>query len=195
MDFILATKNPSKLDEMQRILSPLGVNVKSEADFDIAFEDVEETGTTFEENALLKARSVGMQSGLPAIADDSGLCVDALDGAPGVYSARYAGDGNSESNNNKLLNNLVDVPDEKRTARFVCAVCCWFSDDDYFFVRGECDGVIAHERHGNGGFGYDPLFIKDGVSFGEMTAEQKDKCSHRGVAMRLLCDRLKDYIK
>lgn len=195
MDFILATKNPSKLAEMQRILSPLGVNVKSEADFDIAFEDVEETGTTFEENALLKARSVGIQSGLPAIADDSGLCVDALDGAPGVYSARYAGDGNSESNNNKLLNNLVDVSDEKRTAHFVCAVCCWFSDDDYFFVRGECDGIIAHERHGNGGFGYDPLFIKDGVSFGEMTAEQKDKCSHRGVAMRLLCDRLKDYIK
>ena len=105
MDFILATKNPDKLKEMQRILMPLGITVKSEKDFDFPFDDIEENGKTFEENALLKARSVSNQSGLPSIADDSGLCVDALNGAPGIYSARYAGDGNSDSNNNKLLEN------------------------------------------------------------------------------------------
>ncbi len=195
MDFILATKNNHKLIEMQRILSPLGINVKSESDFDFPFEDVEENGSTFEENALLKARSASRQSGLPAIADDSGLCVDALDGAPGIYSARYAGDGSSESNNKKLLENLKDVSDEKRTGKFVCAVCCYFSEDNYFFVRGECNGYIAHECHGNGGFGYDPLFIHNGVSFAEMSAEEKDKCSHRGIAMRLLCKKLNEYIK
>ncbi len=195
MDFILATKNQHKLLEMQRILSPLGITVKSEKDFDFSFEDVEENGLTFEENALLKARSVSKQSGLPAIADDSGLCVDALGGQPGIYSARYAGDGSSDSNNNKLLEEMKNVPDDKRSARFVCAVCCYFSEDDYFFVRGECEGIIAHERHGNGGFGYDPLFIHNGVCFAEMTDEQKDECSHRGNALRLLKEKLNDYLR
>lgn len=195
MDFILATKNPGKLKEMERILSPLGIAVRCESDFDFAFEDVEENGTTFEENALLKARSASKQSGLPAIADDSGLCVDALNGAPGIYSARYAGDGSSDSNNKKLLENMIDVPDEKRTAKFVCAICCYFSEDDYFFVRGECEGVIDREKHGNGGFGYDPLFVHDGISFAAMTAEQKDLCSHRGAAIRRLCQELKERIK
>ena len=184
MDFILATKNPDKLKEMQRILMPLGITVKCEKDFDFPFDDVEENGDTFEENALLKARSVSLQSGLPSIADDSGLCVDALNGAPGIYSARYAGDGNSDSNNNKLLENLKDVPDEKRTARFVCAVCCYISEDNYFFVRGECEG-----------FGYDPLFIHDGKSFAEMSSEEKDSCSHRGIAMRLLKEKLNDFLR
>ncbi len=195
MDYILATKNPAKLSEMQRILSPLGISVKCEKDFDFPFEDVEENGSTFEENALLKARSASKQSRLPAIADDSGLCVDAINGEPGLYSARYAGDGSDESNNKKLLEKLKDVPDEKRTARFVCVICCYFSDDDYFFVTGECHGMIIREARGDSGFGYDPLFVHDGVSFAEMTAEQKDKCSHRGVAMRLLCEKLKDIIK
>ncbi len=195
MDFILATKNPNKLKEMQRILMPLGITVKCEKDFDFPFEDVEENGLTFEENALLKARSAAIQSGLPAIADDSGLCVDALNGEPGIYSARYAGDGNSDSNNDKLLKNMASVPDEKRTAKFVCAVCCYFSEDNYFFVRGECNGLIAHERHGNGGFGYDPIFIHDGISFAELSAEEKDKCSHRGIAMRLFKEKLNDYLR
>lgn len=195
MDFILATKNPDKLKEMQRILMPLGITVKCEKDFDFPFDDVEENGDTFEENALLKARSVSLQSGLPSIADDSGLCVDALNGAPGIYSARYAGDGNSDSNNNKLLENLKGVPDEKRTARFVCAVCCYISEDNYFFVRGECEGLIAHERLGGGGFGYDPLFIHDGKSFAEMSSEEKDSCSHRGIAMRLLKEKLNDFLR
>ncbi len=195
MDFILATKNPNKLKEMQRILMPLGITVKCEKDFDFPFDDVEENGLTFEENALLKARSAAIQSGLPAIADDSGLCVDALNGEPGIYSARYAGDGNSDSNNDKLLKNMASVPDEKRTAKFVCAVCCYFSEDNYFFVRGECNGLIAHERHGNGGFGYDPIFIHDGISFAELSAEEKDKCSHRGIAMRLFKEKLNDYLR
>ena len=94
----------------------------------------------------------------------------------------------------KLLENLKRVPDEKRTARFVCALCCYFSEDNYFFVRGECEGVIAHERFGNGGFGYDPLFIHDGKSFAEMSAEEKDECSHRGIAMRLLKEKLNDFL-
>ena len=195
MDFILATKNPNKLKEMQRILMPLGISVKCESDFDFPFDGVEENGATFEENALLKARSAAVQSGLPAIADDSGLCVDALDGEPGVYSARYSDEGTDECNNKKLLSKLNDVEDDKRTARFVCSVCCYFSEDNYFFVNGKCEGKIAMEAHGNGGFGYDPLFIVGDLSFAEMTAEQKDKCSHRGEAMRLLCDKLKEVLK
>ena len=195
MDFILATKNPNKLKEMQRILMPLGISVKCESDFDFPFDEVEENGATFEENALLKARSAAVQSGLPAIADDSGLCVDALDGEPGVYSARYSDEGTDECNNKKLLSKLNDVKDDKRTARFVCSVCCYFSEDNYFFVNGKCEGKIAREGHGDGGFGYDPLFIVGDLSFAEMTAEQKDKCSHRGEAMRLLCDKLKEVLK
>ena len=195
MDFILATKNPNKLKEMQRILMPLGISVKCESDFDFPFDEVEENGATFEENALLKARSAAVQSGLPAIADDSGLCVDALDGEPGVYSARYSDEGTDECNNKKLLSKLNDVEDDKRTARFVCSVCCYFSEDNYFFVNGKCEGKIAREGHGDGGFGYDPLFIVGDLSFAEMTAEQKDKCSHRGEAMRLLCDKLKEVLK
>ena len=195
MDFILATKNPNKLKEMQRILMPLGISVKCESDFDFPFDEVEENGATFEENALLKARSAAVQSGLPAIADDSGLCVDALDGEPGVYSARYSDEGTDECNNKKLLSKLNDVADDSRTARFVCSVCCYFSEDNYFFVNGKCEGKIAREGHGDGGFGYDPLFIVGDLSFAEMTAEQKDKCSHRGEAMRLLCDKLKEVLK
>ena len=195
MDFILATKNPNKLKEMQRILMPLGISVKCESDFDFPFDEVEENGATFEENALLKARSAAVQSGLPAIADDSGLCVDALDGEPGVYSARYSDEGTDECNNKKLLSKLNDVEDDKRTARFVCSVCCYFSEDNYFFVNGKCEGKIAREGHGDGGFGYDPLFIVGDLSFAEMTDEQKDKCSHRGEAMRLLCDKLKEVLK
>ena len=195
MDFILATKNPNKLKEMQRILMPLGISVKCESDFDFPFDEVEENGATFEENALLKARSAAVQSGLPAIADDSGLCVDALDGEPGVYSARYSDEGTDECNNKKLLSKLNDVEDDKRTARFVCSVCCYFSEDDYFFANGKCEGKIAREGHVDGGFGYDPLFIVGDLSFAEMTAEQKDKCSHRGEAMRLLCDKLKEVLK
>jgi XTP/dITP diphosphohydrolase len=196
MKFVLATHNIKKLAELQRILEPVGVTVVSEKELSFDFPDVEETGTTFEENALLKAKSACEVCGLPAIADDSGLCVDALGGAPGVYSARYAGeDGNDAKNNQKLLDALKGIPDEQRTARFVSVVCCYFPGGEHFFVRGECEGVIAHEPHGDAGFGYDPLFIHDGRCFGQLSADEKDKVSHRGRALRALCEKLKDYLK
>lgn len=195
MDFILATNNMKKLGEMQRILSPLGINVLTANDLGTQLEDVEETGTTFEENARLKAVSACKETNLPAIADDSGLAVDFLDGAPGVYSARYAGEhGNDEKNNDKLLDELKDVPVEKRTGKYVCAVCCVFPDGREIMVRGECHGTIGFQREGNEGFGYDPLFLVEGKSFGNYTADEKDKISHRGNALRKLTDELRNII-
>jgi len=195
MDFVLASKNKKKLNELHRILTPLGINVLGEGENGISFPEVEENGTTFEENSMLKAESACKACGLPAIADDSGLCVDALDGAPGVYSARFAGEGHSDDDNNdKLLKLMANVPDDKRTARFVSVVSCCFPDGRKFSVRGECEGVIAHSLQGDGGFGYDPLFIVEGVSFGLLTAEQKDALSHRGKALRLFAEKIKEYI-
>ncbi len=195
MDFVLASKNKKKLIELRRILSPLGINVIGEADTDIRIPEVEEDGSTFEENAKIKALSACKACGMPAIADDSGLCVDALGGAPGIYSARYAGEGhNDDDNNQKLLNELANIPDDKRTARFVSAVCCCFPDGRELICRGECEGVIARELHGNAGFGYDPLFMVDGVSFGQLSDEQKDRLSHRGKALREFAVKIKDYI-
>lgn len=187
MDFILATNNMKKLEELQRILSPLGVNVLTAKSIGITLPEVEENGSTFEENALIKARSACDITHLPSIADDSGLCVDFLGGAPGIYSARFAGEhGNDEKNNDLLLEKLRDVPMEKRTAHYVCAVCCIFPDGREITVRGECPGFIGFERDGNAGFGYDPLFLVNGRSFGRYSAEEKDKISHRGNALRLL---------
>lgn len=195
MDFVLASKNKNKLTELRRILSPLGINVISEADSGISFPEVEEDGATFEENAMIKARSACMACSMPAIADDSGLCVDALGGAPGIYSARYADEGhNDDDNNEKLLAELEDVPDSERTARYVCAVCCCFPDGRTLTVRGECEGKIGYTYRGNGGFGYDPLFMLGSLSFGELTAEQKDAVSHRGKALRDFAIQIKDYI-
>ncbi|MDD6620084.1 MAG: RdgB/HAM1 family non-canonical purine NTP pyrophosphatase [Eubacteriales bacterium] len=195
MDFILATNNMKKLAEMQRILSPLGINVVTAKMLGITLEDVEEDGEIFEDNAKLKARAACKETGLPAIADDSGLCVDYLNGAPGVYSARFAGEhGNDEKNNDLLLEKLEDVPMEKRDAHYVCAICCTFPDGREIVVRGECHGKIGFERDGNEGFGYDPLFLVDGRSFGRYTAEEKDKISHRGNALRLLATELEKYL-
>lgn len=195
MDFLIATNNAKKKLEMQRILSPLQISVVTAKDLGTELEDVEETGLTFEENAKIKAWAACKALNMPAIADDSGLCVDALDGAPGVYSARYAGEhGNDEKNNDKLLEALKDVPDAERTGRYVCAVCCAFPDGREIVLRGECEGVLARERHGSGGFGYDPLFLVGGKSFGELTSEEKDAQSHRGKALRLLAQRLPAYL-
>ena len=195
MDFILATNNMKKLAEMQRILSPLGINVVTAKMLGITLEDVEEDGEIFEDNAKLKARAACKETGLPAIADDSGLCVDYLNGAPGVYSARFAGEhGNDEKNNDLLLEKLEDVPMEKRDAHYVCAICCTFPDGREIVVRGESHGKIGFERDGNEGFGYDPLFLVDGRSFGRYTAEEKDKISHRGNALRLLAAELEKYL-
>lgn len=195
MDFILATNNMKKLAEMQRILSPLGINVVTAKMLGKQLEDVEEDGKTFEDNAKLKARAACKEMNMPAIADDSGLCVDYLDGAPGIFSARFAGEhGNDEKNNDLLLEKLNGVPLEKRTAHYVCAICCTFPDGREIVVRGECNGVIGFERDGHEGFGYDPLFLVDGKAFGRYTAEEKDKISHRGNALRLLTKELEKII-
>lgn len=195
MKILIATHNKKKKAELQRILLPLGIEIVTADDIGISLTDVEETGTTFEENSFLKADSGCKESGLPCIADDSGLAVDALGGAPGVYSARYAGEhGNDEKNIDKLLEALKDVPDEKRTAKFVCAVTCVFPDGKVIRTRGECHGVIAHERIGRGGFGYDPVFLCGEKSFGELTSEEKDAVSHRGKALRMLVQELEKNI-
>ena len=195
MDFILATNNMKKLAEMQRILSPLGINVVTAKMLGVTLEDVEEDGETFEDNAKLKARAACKEMNMPAIADDSGLCVDYLNGAPGIFSARFAGEhGNDEKNNDLLLEKLDGVPLEKRTAHYVCAICFTFPDVLEIVVRGECSGVIGFERDGNEGFGYDPLFLVDGKAFGRYTAEEKDKISHRGNALRLLTKELEKII-
>ncbi len=132
---------------------------------------------------------------MPAIADDSGLCVDYLDGAPGIFSARFSGvHGDDEANNDLLLKKLEGVPFEKRTAYYVCAICCVFPDGREITVRGECHGNIGFERDGNEGFGYDPLFIVDGRAFGRYTAEEKDKISHRGNALRALTHELEKIL-
>lgn len=194
MDFIIATHNLKKRDELQRILSPLKINVFTADEKGIALTDAEETGATFAENAFIKAQSGCKESGMPCIADDSGLAVDALDGAPGVYSARFSGQhGDDEKNNDKLLQLLKDVEKEKRTARFICSVCCVFPNGDKIVAEGKCEGYIAFERHGASGFGYDPLFTVGEKSFAEMTREEKDAISHRGNALRELAQKLENY--
>lgn len=184
-----------KLAEMQRILSPLGINVVTAKMLGAEIPEVEENGETFEENARTKAYSACRAMNMPAIADDSGICVDYLGGAPGVYSARFSGGhGNDEANNDLLLKKLEGVPEEKRTAYYVCAICCVFPNGEEITVRGECHGHIGFERDGNGGFGYDPLFIINGRSFGRYTAQEKDEISHRGKALRLLAKELEKRI-
>ena len=189
MKFVLASHNKGKIKEMQEVLGELGVEVVTPGELGITV-DVEETGTTFAENAALKARAIRDASGLPAIADDSGLCVNWLSGAPGVYSARYAGEhGNDEKNNELLLENLSDVPADKRTARFVSTVCCCFPDGRHMTVRGECEGKIAFEPKGEGGFGYDPVFYLPELekTYAELAPEEKNAISHRARALQAFC--------
>lgn len=196
MKIFIATKNQKKLRELERILIPMGFQVLSEKDYDEDFPEVEENGTTFEENAITKAKEGLKNTGLITVADDSGICVDYLGGAPGVYSARYSGEhGNDQSNNDKLLFELDGVPEEKRTARYVAAVACVFPDGRQFVVRGECEGRIAFSPCGEGGFGYDPLFIGELGYFANLTPEQKDSISHRGKALKLFKEELKKYIE
>ncbi|MBR2044294.1 MAG: RdgB/HAM1 family non-canonical purine NTP pyrophosphatase [Clostridia bacterium] len=197
MTFFVATKNEGKKKELLRILMPLGIDVISEKDLKEPLDDVVEDGTSFEENALIKARAACIATGLPSVADDSGLCVDALGGAPGIYTARFAGEpSDSAKNNQKLLRVMSGVPMEKRTARFVSAVACVFPDGREFTVRGECEGKIALELSGTKGFGYDPLFISELGCFGEISDEEKDSISHRGAALKLLRTKLsEEYLK
>lgn len=197
MRFIIGTNNKGKLAEMQRILEPLGIEVLTVRQAGFEPIDPEEGESSFEENARIKASAFCAHTGMPSIADDSGLCVDALGGAPGVLSARYAGEpSDSEKNIDKLLDELSDVPDDKRSAHFACTVCCAFPNGDEIIATGKSEGYIGHERRGNGGFGYDPVFMcPDGRSFSEISDVEKDAVSHRGRALKIFAEKLGEYLK
>ncbi len=188
MKVILASKNPHKLTELSVILSQHGFEIALESEYGLDI-DVDETGTTFEENSLLKAEAVMKASGLPVLADDSGLMVDALDGAPGVYSARYGHKSSDGERTAFLLENMKDVPDDKRTAKFVCVITCLWPDGRKIVARGECPGVITREVHGENGFGYDPVFYLPelGMTYAELPSEQKNAISHRARALQDFC--------
>lgn len=193
--FVLATHNPSKLREISQLLSGFGIVVVSPADLGIAAE-MEETGETFAENAMLKAEAACKAAGLPAIADDSGLCVDALNGGPGVYSARYGGEGLDDKGRMMLLlNTMRGMP--TRSAHFTCAIACVFPNGDTLTAEGQCAGSIAYAPMGTDGFGYDPVFmVPDKVkTFAQMNAEEKNKISHRGKALREFSKKLETYLK
>lgn len=192
MKFLIATNNEHKLAEIKHILAPFGIEGISLAQSGTQ-SSPEETGVTFEDNARIKALGGMLSTGMPTVADDSGLVVDALHGAPGVYSARYAGENASDRDRiDKLLYEMRDVPAGARTARFVCAVCCVFSDGNIINARGECEGAIAFEPQGTGGFGYDPVFIEKttGRSFATLAGEEKDRLSHRGKALAAFAKQL-----
>lgn len=194
MKFVIASKNPNKLDELNRILSPIGIKVVSELNSDFVLPNVEENGSTFVQNARLKAVSAMETTGLPAIADDSGLCVDYLNGDPGVFSARFSGtESDDNKNNQKLLQLLKGVPMQKRSAYFVSAVCVEFPDGTEIVAEGKVSGHIAFEAIGSEGFGYDPLFLVNGRSFAQMSKGEKDEVSHRGKALKTLVKKLEGY--
>ncbi|MBE6693448.1 MAG: RdgB/HAM1 family non-canonical purine NTP pyrophosphatase [Ruminococcaceae bacterium] len=202
MEIVLASKNPKKIKELQAILSKDIPNINIRSLVDVGVEgDIVEDGETFEENALIKARTAYRAAGgrYIGIGDDSGLCVDALDGAPGVYSARFAGGhGDDEANNRFLLEKLKCTPDGNMGAQFVSAIACVYTDRDgneeSFTVRGEIEGKIIREARGNGGFGYDPYFYYSplGKTFAELSAEEKNLISHRARAICALNEKLKE---
>lgn len=212
MQIVVASRNKKKIGELQVLLrseiAKKNRKLAAEGNFalpeiellsldDIGFTDeIEETGTTFADNALIKA-SVPAARGYIGLADDSGLAVDALGGAPGVYSARYAGEPcNDENNNQKLLRELDATPDAERTAHYVCCVACVFPDGRQFTVQGTCDGLILREYHGDGGFGYDPLFFypEFDKTFAEVPLEKKNRASHRAKAVAAFADVLDRYL-
>lgn len=185
---VLATRNKGKIAELSAMLEGFGLTVLGLSAFP-EIGEIEETGTTFAENARIKARAVCAATGLVAVADDSGLCVDALSGAPGVYSARYAGEGAADADNNaKLLAALADVPEKERAARFVCAVCAAAPDGRLLETSGAWEGRIAFAPSGENGFGYDPLFFDEtaGTTSANLTPAQKNARSHRGKALAAL---------
>jgi non-canonical purine NTP pyrophosphatase (RdgB/HAM1 family) len=190
---MLATSNPGKVAELRAILASLfdlgGVTLLTPRDWPTPLSEVDETGTTFAENARLKADALAAATGLPALADDSGLCVDALDGAPGLYSARWAGAGASDADRNaKLLLALADVPPERRTARFACAAALAMPGGETRTAEGVCEGVILNAPRGANGFGYDPLFLLPDLrrTMAELTSEEKNRLSHRALAVSRL---------
>lgn len=192
---VMATHNSGKLREFRRVLEPLGFEVKAVRDVVPGITEPEETGTTFAENALLKAEYYAQKTGLPVLADDSGLVVDALDGRPGVYSARYAGmPSDDEANNRKLVQELTGMPEEKRTARYMCVLVLAVPGCEPVVCEGACEGLIHDEPAGNGGFGYDPYFYvpAKGKTMAAMSLDEKNEISHRGKALRHMAKRLQE---
>lgn len=195
MTVVAATQNRHKIEEIEAITKEFDINIVSRQEAGVPDIEIVEDGTTFEENSYKKAFEIMKLTGMPSVADDSGLAVDALDGAPGVYSARFAGtDGDDEANKKKLLEVMKDIPMEKRTARFVSVITLVFPDGKTIVCRGECEGHIMFEESGSNGFGYDPLFRPEGyeVSFGQLPAEEKNRISHRAKALILLREKLKE---
>ena len=185
--FLVATHNAKKKNELLRILAPLGIDVKTDSELGLKLTEADENGETFYENALIKAKSGCEESGYPCVADDSGLMVDYLAGAPGVYSARFSGEhGNDKKNNEKLLKLMADVPENERTARFVCAIAAYFPGGEIQTTYATMEGQIGYEEKGENGFGYDPIFYvpEYGCTTAELTLEQKNEASHRGKALR-----------
>ncbi|MCI9513760.1 MAG: RdgB/HAM1 family non-canonical purine NTP pyrophosphatase [Oscillospiraceae bacterium] len=195
MKFVLASQNQHKLAEMNLILSAHGVEVVLQSELGLHVE-VEETGSTFAENAMLKARAVMAASGLPAIADDSGVCVDALQGAPGVYSARYGGPELDDVGRYRLLLNVMQGQ-TNRAAHFTSAIACAFPNGDTIEAEGECPGSIAFAPMGDGGFGYDPVFFLPQLkkTYAQLTPEEKAAVSHRGKALAVFEEKLKEYLR
>ncbi len=197
MKFVLASNNEGKKAEMLRIIRPLipEIEIVTAREAGFGSVDPEETGVTFAENAEIKARAFMELTGLPAIADDSGLCVDAMGGAPGVHTARYAGDHDFDAAMDKLLGELKDVPLEERGASFVSAICCVWPDGRMLTAEGRCCGYIGFEKGGKEGFGFDPVFyMPDGRCFGGIPGDEKDIISHRGNSMREFADKLKKVL-
>mgnify|MGYP006267022449 FL=1 len=194
---VLATRNQGKIAEMQRLLDSFSSDIQVRSSSEFNLDDVEETGSTFEENALLKAVTIARATGFPALADDSGLCVDVLGGAPGIYSARWAGThGDDQANIEKLLGDLRKIPSEQRSAKFVCVIALALPNGESEVVRGELKGEIRFEPSGTNGFGYDPIFQPLGHqrTLAEMEPEEKDSISHRGFALREIAPRIAPFI-
>lgn len=191
-DIIFASHNKGKIAEIKEMLSPLGINVLSGEDLNLP--DVEETGKTFEENAYIKALAAAKKQNIPCFADDSGLCVDAIGGRPGIYTARYAPNRDFNKGMDKLLQELAETQSDNRNAHFSCVIVLAYPDGSYKSFEGRVEGRIASQKSGSAGFGYDPIFIPTGFnrSFAEFDSDEKNKISHRGRALQKFVQYLKD---
>lgn len=196
-EMVIATKNKGKVKEFEALFERYGIKITSLLDINEPIPDIEETGTTFKENARLKAEGIAKVLNVPVVADDSGLAVDALEGRPGVYSARYAGEPTDDVKNyEKLLDELRDVPNEKRTARFICVLALAIPGKETIFTEGTCEGTIAQEPKGTNGFGYDPVFIPEGYdcTMAQLEQSEKNRISHRYHALLQLEEWLKQQL-
>lgn len=191
MKLIIASNNQGKIREYKEILEPLGFEVVSQKEAGVMLEP-DETGTTFAENAAIKAKAIFEMVNCAVLADDSGLCVDALEGEPGVYSARYGGLQTSDERSELLLSKLENVPDKNRTAHFVCNIHMILNDGREIIAEGKCSGKIGHEFKGSNGFGYDPIFMYGDKSFAEISSDEKNRISHRAAALNDLIQKLKE---